>query len=183
MSIQLLDYALKEWAIAVKAIEQGKQFVLLRKGGILDQGFNIASDKFLLFPTHEHQHEQYVRDEFKGWFKDIANKHTITSAASIAKVYETFDKDKLLRLSKYHIYNEDFIDYRLSIYKDKPVKVIVVRGYMLDEPIIIEDKPEYAGCRSWINISINAKVREEPIVSNNRFNDILADIEVIMDEV
>ena len=35
--------ALKEWATVVKALEQGKQTVILRKGGILEtaSGFNI----------------------------------------------------------------------------------------------------------------------------------------------
>ena len=39
---------LKEWATVVKALEQGKQTVLLRKGGILEtaSGFNIESKKF-----------------------------------------------------------------------------------------------------------------------------------------
>ena len=44
---------LKEWATVVKALEQGKQTVILRKGGILEtaSGFNIESKKFFLFPT------------------------------------------------------------------------------------------------------------------------------------
>ena len=35
---------LKEWATVVKALEQGKQTVILRKGGILEtaSGFNLS---------------------------------------------------------------------------------------------------------------------------------------------
>ena len=46
---------LKEWATVVKALELGKQTVILRKGGILEtaSGFNIESKEFLLFPTWE----------------------------------------------------------------------------------------------------------------------------------
>ena len=42
---------LKEWATVVKALEQGKQTVILRKGGILEtaSGFNIESKKFFYF--------------------------------------------------------------------------------------------------------------------------------------
>ena len=42
---------LKEWATVVKALENGKQTVILRKGGILetDSGFNVESKEFLLF--------------------------------------------------------------------------------------------------------------------------------------
>ena len=44
---------LKEWATVVKALENGKQTVILRKGGILEtaSGFEIESKKFLLFPN------------------------------------------------------------------------------------------------------------------------------------
>ena len=45
---------LKEWATVVKALEQGKQTVILRKGGILEtaSGFNIAvSYTHLTLPT------------------------------------------------------------------------------------------------------------------------------------
>ena len=44
-------YGLKEWATVVKALEQGKQTVILRKGGILEtaSGFNIESKNFFYF--------------------------------------------------------------------------------------------------------------------------------------
>jgi len=43
--------ALKEWATVVKALENGEQTVILRKGGILEtaSGFKIEAKKFLLF--------------------------------------------------------------------------------------------------------------------------------------
>ena len=57
---------LKEWATVVKALEQGKQTVILRKGGILEtaSGFEIESKKFLLFPTWEHQEIKHVKPEY-----------------------------------------------------------------------------------------------------------------------
>ncbi len=180
--MQVLSEALKEWAVVIRALEQGKQFVLFRKGGILDQGFNISNTKFALFPTFEHQHKDYVREEFHYLFDNLET-NVIRSAATIDKVYETFDKDKLLRLSKYHIYNEDFIDYRLNTYKDKPVKVLIVKSYRLEEPFIIEDKPEYKGCKSWVSIDNILKVREEPLISNITFDKIVREIEAIMNEV
>jgi len=47
--------ALKEWATVVKALENGDQTIILRKGGILEtsSGFKIESKKFFLFPTYE----------------------------------------------------------------------------------------------------------------------------------
>ena len=46
--------ALKEWAVVCRALEEGRQIVLLRKGGILEyrQSFKVKHDRFLLFPTY-----------------------------------------------------------------------------------------------------------------------------------
>lgn len=180
--MQVLGKALKEWSVAIRAIEEGKQFVLLRKGGILEQGFDVASNLFLLFPTFEHQHKDYVRDEFLHLFNEMDERIEIRSAASVYKVYETFSKEKLLRLSRYHIYNDSLIDYRLNTYRDRPVKVLMIRAYMLDNPIVLEDKPEYAGCRSWVDLSVDAKIKGA-IISNNGFSAIADEIEGIMNEI
>ena len=58
---------LKEWATVVKALENGKQTVILRKGGILEtaSGFNVESKKFFLFPTWEHQEKIFVKSRPK----------------------------------------------------------------------------------------------------------------------
>ena len=65
--------ALKEWATVVKALEQGKQTVILRKGGILEtaSGFNIESKKFFLFPTWEHQEIKDVIREFHYFLNNV----------------------------------------------------------------------------------------------------------------
>ena len=67
---------LKEWATVVKALEQGKQTVILRKGGILEtaSGFNIESKKFFLFPTWEHQETKHVKPEFHDFLNEVLDK-------------------------------------------------------------------------------------------------------------
>ena len=39
--------ALKEWAVVCKALEEGRQILLLRKGGIMEyrQGFEVKHDE------------------------------------------------------------------------------------------------------------------------------------------
>ena len=54
-----IDVGLKEWAAVVNALSTGRQVLLLRKGGILEQSvknrFSITHDRFVLFPTYLHQ--------------------------------------------------------------------------------------------------------------------------------
>ena len=58
--------ALKEWSIICKAMEEGKQTILLRKGGILEykKGFEISQKLFLLYPTLEHQAAKYLQSNY-----------------------------------------------------------------------------------------------------------------------
>ena len=45
--------ALKEWSVAVNALREGKQILILRKGGVHrdDNQFRVVHPEFLLFPT------------------------------------------------------------------------------------------------------------------------------------
>ena len=57
--------ALKEWAITCEAIGRGEQILLLRKGGIHEDGkdFRVIHREFLLYPTYEHQKADLLRTE------------------------------------------------------------------------------------------------------------------------
>src|SRR3954453_4204985 len=59
--------ALKEWAIVCKAIEDGKQVLLFRKGGIMEyrNGFELKHKVFFLFPTFEHQSIDSIQNEYR----------------------------------------------------------------------------------------------------------------------
>ena len=65
--------ALKEWAVVCKALEEGRQILLLRKGGIMEykQGFEVKHNKFLLFPTFEHQSKESIQLDYLGKFVNV----------------------------------------------------------------------------------------------------------------
>src|SRR3954449_6926532 len=62
-----VNTALKEWASVIAALASGQQIVLLRKGGIVEakRGFELLHPEFLMFPTFEHQHADWLKPEFK----------------------------------------------------------------------------------------------------------------------
>ncbi|HQU41894.1 MAG TPA: DUF1802 family protein, partial [Pirellulales bacterium] len=49
--------AFKEWAVVCRALAGGRQSLILRKGGIVEEGGEFRPDhpEFLLFPTFSHQ--------------------------------------------------------------------------------------------------------------------------------
>jgi len=176
--------ALKEWAVVVKALEEGKQCILFRKGGILDPGFSVESSEFLLYPTFEHQTKEYLKDEYKGRFDELlskrqTNKITITSAAKVVASKQTNSKETLNKLEKYHVYNDDFIDYRMQWNQEQPMSILFVRTYNLSDPLTIDILPEYAGCRSWIKMNANANFGR-PALADKDFNEMKKEIEGLM---
>ena len=88
-----LTAALKEWAVAIDALEQGKTICLLRKGGIREKGgrFDVDRQQVLLYPTYEHQKPELLKSEYadkvtpveSGWHPAKVN---ITSWAKITDI-------------------------------------------------------------------------------------------------
>ena len=188
--------ALKEWSIICKALEDGNQSILLRKGGILEykKGFEIRQKSFLLFPTLEHQAEEYLQSKYLQTYdlllrgnksEDIQNKaNTVLVQARIEAIQEFHDHEMLPKLEKYHIWNEKYVNMRMNYNPKKPMNALLLRIYKLPQPISIDVKPEWAGCKSWIDIDIAEKYgdqfgsvpkmfdQSEPVIKDKEFQKI-----------
>ncbi|MDP9489093.1 MAG: DUF1802 family protein, partial [Thermoproteota archaeon] len=149
--------ALKEWSIICKALEDGNQTILLRKGGILEykKGFEIRQKSFLLFPTLEHQAEEYLQSKYLQTYdlllrgnksEVIQNKtNTLWVLARIEAIQEFHDHEMLPELEKYHIWNEKYVNMRMNYNPKKPMNALLLRVYKLPRPISIDINPEWAG--------------------------------------
>jgi hypothetical protein len=154
--------ALKEWATVVSALESGDQTVLLRKGGILEtaSGFAIESKKFFLFPTYEHQSIENIKPQFARHLeaamsdKPKDGKIRITSYAEVLAESDVSDEKKIDQLSKFHIWSDSYIAARRNWMPQKPVKAVFLKTYKVP-PFDIEQRPEFQGCKSWIDINAN----------------------------
>jgi hypothetical protein len=156
--------ALKEWATVVKALENGNQTVLLRKGGILEtaSGFNVESRKFFLFPTYEHQQHDFLKSQFYGYLSDVRESqprsgvNKITSYAEVVDESDITDMKKIEELSSFHIWSDSYIKERMNWLPEKPMKAIFLRVFKI-EPSEVPILPEYQGCKSWIDINVNVE--------------------------
>src|SRR5260370_32014061 len=61
----MLQHAFKEWAVICTALAQGKQALILRKGGIAEAAgdFVVEHTRFWLFPTYTHQQRDGIQPE------------------------------------------------------------------------------------------------------------------------
>ena len=152
--------ALKEWATVVRALENGEQTIILRKGGILEtaSGFKIEAKKFLLFPTFEHQEAKNLKPQFHSYLDEVKqnkpeNQHNnITSYAEVIDEVDINSNEKIKAVSSFHIWSDSYIQDRMNWMPEKPIKVVFLRVYKVPQ-FQIPIKSEYHGCKSWININ------------------------------
>jgi hypothetical protein len=165
-----------------KAAEDGNQVLLFRKGGIMEyrNGFELKHKNFFLFPTFEHQSMESIRGEYKKEFENLTKQHeqkdlnstvpndsqifpdttTINSFVEISYFNEINDINKLEKLEKFHIWNLDYVKMRFNYNPKKPLFLVLLRTYKLKDAIKIHNKPEWSGCKSWIQIDLKDKALE-----------------------
>jgi len=165
---------LKEWATVVKALEQGKQTVILRKGGILEtaSGFNIESKKFFLFPTWEHQETKHVKPEFHNFLTDVLDKkpddglNKISSYAEILFEKDVSSMDTINELSPFHVWSDSYIEERKNWKPEKPMKAVFLKTMKIPE-FNLPLQPEFQGCKSWIEINSNFQEGKSALEDND----------------
>jgi hypothetical protein len=178
--------ALKEWAVAVKALEEAEQIFILRKGGIREEtrDFQIESDDFYLYPTYEHQKKELLKEPFisslektlEDW-DPSSQKITISTYAELVEDIEIDDPDKLSLLRPFHIWTDNFTEERLKWKRKSPLHVMLLRVYKLAVPLEIEVEANYLGCKSWIELQGDwTKPEMAPVVSDEEFTSKIAEI-------
>ena len=160
-----LSIALKEWATVIRALETGRQIILLRKGGILEQGpkrqFQMDQNEFLLFPTYLHQSRGELKPEIE--FEPASSEPgeiRITAAAKVSDIIQVKSREQIDRLDAEHIWTPSLIDMRFNYKPEKPLYLVLVRAYRLHEPVTLPNTPAYAGCKSWVPL-------EQPLATGN----------------
>ncbi len=176
--------ALKEWNVAVNALENGNTIMLLRKGGIREQAghFTVAHQQVLLYPTFEHQQPNLLKPEYanqvqvvdSGWHPE---KIKISSFAEITNVLPVSDKSTLNKLFFYHIWNEKFISNRLKWKPQQRLYILLLRTYKLAQICEIFYRPEYGGCRSWIELATPINITNlVPVLNDDNYRSLSAEI-------
>lgn len=156
-----LRHALKEWAVAVKALERGETALVVRKGGIREKSFAVKDSRFLLLPGYEHQRPELLKPEFTDLMSEIPDLTDdgplrFTSFAEVKGAYEVSEAESLAELDPHHMWSPEYAESRFKWRPKKPLTVLVLRTYLLPEPVELPYSEAYGGCRSWIEL-------EEPV--------------------
>ncbi|MFD2613580.1 DUF1802 family protein [Paenibacillus gansuensis] len=186
--------ALKEWAVITKALLEGEQAVILRKGGIEEETkhFEVKSSSFFLYPTYEHQKSEWVREPYHGKINDTllqwdrtGNTVTIVGYAEVVEDIEIYQEEVLHKAGPFHIGTEEFAEGRLKWKKNQPLHLLVLRVYRLEKPVTVPVIPDYLGCRSWVQVQEDlaaAGGKKIPVLSDAEFHQMYREIKARLAE-
>jgi len=177
--------ALKEWAVVCRALADGRQTLLIRKGGIeeIKEGFQVTHRDFWLFPTYVHQKTADLIPAVHADFGEVQAAQPAAGTipfqlyATVEDVVKVMDLDRLRSLEGHHVLSWDCVASRFH-YRNKPgVHVMTVRVYRSPKTFTLKNTPRYDGCVSWVELDQALDTEGcTPVLSDAEFSARLADI-------
>jgi hypothetical protein len=173
--------ALKEWSAVVHALLDGRQRVLLRKGGIGEKRFDITvAREFMLFPTVAHSHAERVRPEFRDLLAAAApdstdDRFVVRAAAKVVAALPVNRPDNITAIEDLHIWTAESVRRdRLDFRPKHRLAVLVVQTIPLLTPAELPRVPDYAGCTSWVQLPLSDPSLGMPVHDEALLREIVA---------
>lgn len=159
--------ALKEWSAAIRALLDGRQTVLLRKGGIGEKRFGlppeVSGSRFLLFPTVAHSHAERVRPEHRDLLAPAAadsdeDEVVVRAGADVVAAIPVERPENLETIAGQHIWTSESVRIdRLDFRPRHRLIALVVSAVPLAEPVRLLRTPDYRGCSSWVRLPVTPR--------------------------
>lgn len=153
--------ALKEWGAAVHALLDGRQTVLLRKGGIHEKVFDAGvASEFVLFPTVAHSHAERVRPEHRdvlaaGALDSTAEQVVVRAGARVVAAIEVGRPEAVADLADLHIWTWESVEADRVAFRPKhPLHVLVLEAVELPQAVTLPRVEAYRGCSSWLDLPL-----------------------------
>ena len=150
--------AFKEWAIVCAAIAEGRQTILLRKGGIDEgrDGFRVKHARFWLYPTQFHQAAEAVQpdavDRFQNNLLQWGDSGRIRLAlwVEVECSWWVDQRERLPWLEPFHVLSPSTVAQRFD-YRQPGLHVLAIRAARGACHDLVEEVT-FAGCRSWVEL-------------------------------
>ncbi|HZV05211.1 MAG TPA: DUF1802 family protein [Gemmataceae bacterium] len=182
------QHALKEWAVICRALADGRQALLLRKGGIAEKSgeFEVEHRRFWLFPTYVHQQHDGIVPEAAPLLEQAEADRPppgivrLTHFAEAAGIYHIRELADALKLSGLHCWSQQTVQARFE-YRGPGLYVLAVRVYRVAQAFGLPDTTEYAGCRSWVELDRALPTEgATPVLSEEAFAEVLRTLDHLL---
>jgi hypothetical protein len=183
-----LAHAFKEWAVICQALAEGKQAIILRKGGIAEEGgaFSALHTRFWLYPTYIHQQQGGIRPEAISLLqkaeadKPPAGTIHLNLWAEVTGIYRIRDLTPALLLAHLHFWTEETVRKRFA-YREPGINVLAVRVYRAPAHHIIRETAHYQGCKSWVELDTPLSTDgSAPVLSDKDYADVKWHLDMLL---
>lgn len=184
-----LRFALKEWAVICHALAEGKQALLLRKGGVAEDAgeFRLEHTRFWLFPTWTHQQEAGgLRDDALPLLEEARRERPpagdirLSHFAEVSGVYHVRELTSALLLAHLHLWSEETVRKRFA-YRQPGLFVMPVRVWCAAEVHVIPDAAHYEGCRSWVGLEMELPTAgAAPVLSDEAMSNLSRQLDILL---
>jgi len=184
----MLKFAFKEWAVICQALAEGKQSLILRKGGIAEPGdtFGLEHSRFWLYPTYLHQQRDGIKPEALPLLEEAESTKPpagiirLTHFVEVPGVYQVRDLWAALILDHLHLWSEETVRKRFN-YRYSGLNVLPARVFRVPQTIEVVEKPEYAGCKSWVELERELPTEGAvPVLDDEAFRDVLRSLDALL---
>jgi hypothetical protein len=184
----MLKHAFKEWAVICKALAEGRQALILRKGGIAEAGgeFHLERTRFWLFPTHTHQQRDGIKADALPLLQQAeadrppASIVRVSHFAEVTGVYHVKNLTLALLLDHLHLWSEHAVQKRFD-YRQPGLYVMPVRVYRAAEVHELPDTAYYQGCRSWVELERDLPTEgAKPVVPDQDLRDLHHSLDLLL---
>jgi hypothetical protein len=183
----MLQHALKEWAVICKALAEGRQSLLLRKGGIAEANgvFEVEQRRFWLFPTFVHQQKDGIQADALPLLdqaeaeKPPAGIIRLSHFAEVSGIYVVKDAWLPHMLAHLHIWSEETVSQRFA-YRQPGLYVLSVRVYRSNEVFEVPDLAAYQGCRSWVELEKGLPDEGTPVLSEEGMRELRESLDLLL---
>ncbi len=184
-------FALKEWAIALLALSEGQQIIIMRKGGLSEKKkhFRVEHREFFIYPTYLHQQRLGIvsgkAHDLEQLLKSQPSEGQVILShyAVVHDAVWTTDMDLLKRLEGHHLFNSREVLKRYSAGDIPGLNVILLRVYQLPQPFQLPILPHYTGCKSWVDLEQELSTTgNRPVLDDDSFHEETVRIETILNK-
>jgi hypothetical protein len=175
----------KEWSLVCDALGEGRQSILLRKGGIAEgrDGFSFKHREFLLFPTWFHEQPQKVRQNGgPGQKPTLLEEIEIRLAAKLELTRSITSWTAAQALEPFHILKRAVVRERFDYDEAPGIHVAFVRVFRVVPAWRFPNEKKYGGCRSWVRLpEIPENSRLEPVLTDAEHEERRAEFMTILE--
>ena len=103
----------------------------------------------------------------------------LTHYVEVPGAFRVDQFNPLLELDRLHVWSETTVRQRFS-YRQPGLFVLPARVFAVAEPIEVPNRPEYDGCKTWVDFGAELPANGSPVLTDRQFADVLEVIDRIM---